>query len=54
MRAVTSVHIDMIRLSALLGRLEPGHPGNCMVEGCVHDHGDGGVETVREAAVIAA
>ncbi len=54
MRAASSVQIDMVRLAALLGRLEGGHPGHCTVEGCVHDHGDGGVGTVREVAVIAA
>lgn len=54
MRAATSVQIDMVRLAALLGRLDAGHAGECTVEGCVHHRGDGGAETVREVAVIAA
>lgn len=54
MRAATSIQIDMVRLAALIGRLDAGHERNCTVEGCVHDHGDGRADTVREVAVIAA
>lgn len=54
MSTATSVQIDMVRLAALLGRLDAGHAGNCTVEGCVHDHGDGGAQTAREVAAIAA
>lgn len=47
--------IDMVRLAALLGRLETVAGGVCTVPGCVHDHaaGPGGVHGVTETALAA-
>lgn len=41
--------IDMIRLAALLGRLEAHEGGVCTVEGCRHEHAG----VTEQAAVVA-
>lgn len=53
MSAVT-VPVDMIRLAALLGRLEPQADGVCRTAGCTHDHGPvAAAGAGREAALAA-
>lgn len=54
MMAATPHQIDMVRLAALVGRLDAGQPAACTVDGCVHEHGAAAPDAGERAAVLAA